>query len=267
MFPHTKSTMAAGSRRIGWLRAGGFVFIVFLMTALAGGQVAQQARFKILHEVVTEQAAARVGLPFGDNGVELSDSGTISQDKLAAEIKKRGESVPAGKFVRITNIEFSDKSIEVELDGGGKTGPGVLSKIGAGVQNGIGGGNPKGTSTPAVSSGSKVVLKFTGKAPADLTPAQFKRLLDPILDFGTAEIAQRGVAAPGETPQPDAPKEARIGMSRQAVIQAIGRPNNRVRETVEGVEREDWIYNARGLRTTFVTFENDVVVGIREYER
>src|SRR5262245_532678 len=117
MLPHPKSRTAAGPRLIGWLRAGGFLIVVFVMTTLARRQVAQQARFKILHEVITSQAAARVGLPYGDNGAELSDSETISQDKLAAEIKKREESVPAGKFVRITNIEFSDKTIEVELDG------------------------------------------------------------------------------------------------------------------------------------------------------
>jgi hypothetical protein len=103
-----------------------------------------------------------------------------------------------------------------------------------------------------------------------------KRLLDPILDFGrrpqqvagvTGAPGAAGAVVDGTDPDADVIKEARIGMSRTAVIQALGRPNNRVRETVEGVEREDWIYNGRGLRTTFVTFENDVVVGIREYER
>ncbi|HEX4999814.1 MAG TPA: hypothetical protein VFY29_16460 [Terriglobia bacterium] len=232
----------------------------------ANAQVEQQARFKILHEVITNQAATRIGMPFGDNGVELSDAGVISQNKLADEIKKRGESVPAGKFVTITGIEFSDRAIEVELDGGGnKKGPGILSRIGAGLQNGIGGGPPKGT-TPQPIVGSKIVLKFAGKAPTDLTSAALRQLLDPILDFGRRPGAGVDGVAGSEDPG-EVIKEARIGMDHAAVIRALGRPNNRVRETVNGVEREDWIYNGPGLRTTFVTFENDVVVGIREYER
>jgi hypothetical protein len=247
------------------LRAISLSIIVFSMVVPARAQVEQQARLRILNEVITAQAAARVGLPFGDTGAELSDSGTIRSDKLAAEIKKQGESVPSGKFVRITKIEFSDRSIEIEVDGGGKKGPGIMSRIGSSVQNGIGGGgSPKGA--PNQPGGSKVVLKFEGKAPVELTPAAFRKLLDPILDFGSVPGVPDGVAYDGETPAA-APREARIGMSRAAVISALGRPNNRVRETVEGIEREDWIYNARGLRTTFVTFENDVVVGVREYDR
>jgi hypothetical protein len=123
---------------------------------------------------------------------------------------------------------------------------------------------------PAAGAGSKIVLKFAGKAPAELTSAALKKLLLPVLDFGATPETVTGITmtgiVSGEAPTAESPKEARIGMGRTAVIQALGRPNNRVRETVEGVEREDWIYNGRGLRTTFVTFENDVVVGIREYE-
>jgi hypothetical protein len=254
----------------------GVFFAACALTVSAHGQVADQARYKILHEVIATQAATRIGMPYGDEGVELSDSGAIRQDKLASEMKKRGESVPAGKFVTVTKIEFSEKSIEIEINGGGKPkGPGIMSKIGAGVQNGIGGAPPKAPDPNQV-PGSKIVLKFSGKAPKDLTSAGLKRLLDPILDFGrrpqqvagvTGAPGAAGAVVDGTDPDADVIKEARIGMSRTAVIQALGRPNNRVRETVEGVEREDWIYNGRGLRTTFVTFENDVVVGIREYER
>ena len=60
-------------------------------------------------------------------------------------------------------------------------------------------------------------------------------------------------------------KEARIGMDRSTVIMALGRPDKKVREKLEGVDTEDWIYFERGLRVQFVTFENNVVVRIRQY--
>jgi hypothetical protein len=55
-------------------------------------------------------------------------------------------------------------------------------------------------------------------------------------------------------------------MDSNTVLLALGQPNRRNREkNGEGVEQEDWIYNGRGRRTTFVTFEKDVVVKVTEY--
>jgi hypothetical protein len=60
-------------------------------------------------------------------------------------------------------------------------------------------------------------------------------------------------------------KEAKIGMDRDTVIMALGRPDKKVREKKDGVDVEDWIYFQRGLRAKFITFENNVVVRIAEY--
>ena len=55
-------------------------------------------------------------------------------------------------------------------------------------------------------------------------------------------------------------------MDREQVTAALGRPDRKVREAEpDGTETEDWIYFQRGLRAQFVTFENDVVVRIRQY--
>jgi len=61
-------------------------------------------------------------------------------------------------------------------------------------------------------------------------------------------------------------KKARIGMDGNTVLLALGQPNRRRREkNSEGVEQEDWVYVGRGLHQTFVTFEKDVVVSVKEY--
>src|SRR5262245_7223476 len=83
-------------------------------------QISRDARIDLLRTVIADQAAARIGLTFGNDGVELSDSGQLNKDKLERDLKKNGQSVEVGKVVTVTDLAFDDNKIEVELDGGGK---------------------------------------------------------------------------------------------------------------------------------------------------
>src|SRR6185436_2742224 len=83
----------------------------------ASAQISRDAKYDILRTVIADQAAARIGLPFGDDGVELSDSGEINNDKLQRDLKKNGQSIEVGKVVTVTDIQFDDSKIEIELDG------------------------------------------------------------------------------------------------------------------------------------------------------
>ena len=76
-------------------------------------QISRDAKYDILRTVIAEQAAARLGLPFGQDGVELSDSGDINKDKLEKDLKKNGQSIETGKVVTVTNLSFDDDKIEV----------------------------------------------------------------------------------------------------------------------------------------------------------
>ena len=114
--------------------------------------------------------------------------------------------------------------------------------------------------------GSKIVLRFTKKVPSDLKPEALKEMLAPVLDFNKRNFLKTGIdALPPEFQEAVKAKEARIGMDRNTVIMALGRPDKKVREKKDGVDVEDWIYFQRGLRAKFVTFENNVVVRIAEY--
>jgi hypothetical protein len=202
-------------------------------------------------------------MPLGKTGVEVSDKGLIDTTKLEKEIADNGAAIIAGKVVRITAIDFSDKAIEFEIDGGGAKKGGILSKIQVGIGNNQ--SQPKETPEP---KGSKVTLLFPGKVPRDLTAEQAKILLSQVLDFSKQSLVRTGIEAlPPEFQEAVKAKEARIGMDSNTVLLAMGQPNERHRErNSQGVEQEDWIYRGRGRRTTFVTFEKDVVVEVRQYE-
>src|SRR5262249_40199028 len=49
-------------------------------------QISRDAKYDILRSVIAEQAAARIALPFGADGVELSDSGDFNKEKLERDI-------------------------------------------------------------------------------------------------------------------------------------------------------------------------------------
>jgi hypothetical protein len=229
-------------------------------------QISRDAKFEILRTIIADQAAARIAMPFGTEGLELSESGEINKDKLEKEIKKNGQSVEPGKVVSVTDISFADDKIELELDGGGKNKKSFVDRI----QIGVGTGN---TTTPVPrddktkkAKGSKIVLKFAKKVPQDLKPEALKELLAPVLDFNKHNFLKTGIdALPPEFQEAVKAKEAKIGMDRSTVIMALGRPDKKVREKKDGADVEDWIYFQRGLRAKFVTFENNVVVRIAEY--
>jgi hypothetical protein len=61
--------------------------------------------------------------------------------------------------------------------------------------------------------------------------------------------------------------EALVGMNHEMVLAALGRPEHKVRERdPDGMETEDWIYGTPPARTTFVTFNGDKVIRVKEFD-
>jgi hypothetical protein len=231
----------------------------------AHAQLTQESRFAILGSLYAAEGAARIPMPLGKNGVELSENGLIDRDKLQKEIANNGQAITPGKVVSITAIEFGDKTIEFELNGGGTKKKGILSRIQISAGGAVSSQGPPQAESQAI--GSKIILKFSGKVPSSISVAQLKDLLNPVLDFTKQSTARASVdALPPEFQDAVAAKEARVGMDSNTVMLALGQPNRRHREKNEkGVEQEDWIYVGKGRRQTFVTFEQDVVVSIKIY--
>jgi hypothetical protein len=230
----------------------------------AHAQLTQDARFKILGSLIAIEGAARIPMPLGKNGVDLSENGLYDRDKLQKEIANNGQAITPGKVVSITAIEFGDKTIEFELNGGGTKKKGILSR----VQLGVGGASStQGGQPEAQAVGSKITLKFSEKVSPSLSVEQVKDLLNPVLDFTKQTTARAGIdALPPEFRDAIAAKEALVGMDGNTVMLALGKPSKRHHEKNEkGVEQEDWIYIGKGRKTTYVTFEQDVVVSIRAY--
>jgi len=92
--------------------------------------------------------------------------------------------------------------------------------------------------------------------------------LSPVLDFTKRNLTSTGIELlPQEYQEAVLAKEARVGMDEDTVVLAMGRPNRKTMEVVDGVEQEQWQYNGRGLRKTFVVFEKSIVVKVVDVEK
>src|SRR5438034_11620330 len=90
------------------------MFLCLCVSFPLPAQISRDAKFEILRTVIADSAAARIAMPFGTEGIEVSESGDVNKEKLDKEMKKNGQSVEAGKVVTVTDISFNDDKIELE---------------------------------------------------------------------------------------------------------------------------------------------------------
>jgi hypothetical protein len=246
------------------MRYSGLV-VILVISLPAHAQISRDAKYDLLRTVLADTASARMPLPFGSDGVEISDSGDINKEKLARDMQKNGLAIETGKVVTVTDISFDDNKIDIELDGGGKNKKSFLDRIQVGVGTDTAQVPVSPSDKTAKAKGSKIVLRFAKKVPADLKPAALRELLSPILDFDKHTFMKTGIESlPTEFQEAVKAKEARIGMDRSTVLLAMGRPDKRFYDT-SNKAYEQWMYVLRGMRRTFVTFEGNIVVEVKQF--
>jgi len=171
-----------------------------------------------------------------------------------------GPAAKNGDAVRITNVIFKDNMVHVEINGGPVKKNKWYQRISVG---GAGGETPVAPSdSNANARGSFVDVYFDPYIP-EMTGQAFKKVLRPVLDFDSKSTEEAYL----ETIPPKA-KEAienhkvLVGMNREMVTYAKGRPPKKVREHEEDVEYEEWIYGEPPQDVEFVRFVGDEVVKI-----
>jgi hypothetical protein len=233
----------------------------------------ESSKLDLIRYVSGEFAKAAKSLPAGKEGFLLYAEKPVNPDLLERAVATHGAAVHAGEQVQITKLEFRDHTIVVDVNGGGRGKKRFLDHI----QIGMSGAPTMRSSTEAQDvggppgmqpgMGSTLFLEFNKSIP-DLTPEELKQLLSPFLDFHK----QRSASVLWiDTLPPDIKKAiqervARVGMDREMVVAAIGKPGHKVRERdSSGNEIEDWIYGTPPDRTVFVRFTGDKVTSIKQF--
>jgi hypothetical protein len=217
----------------------------------------------ILRGLIAEFCTVRVALPLGEKGLELNSAGEIDQSSLGKELRQNGTAIRENTYSQITALAFRDKEILFEINGGGKKKVKWTDRIEVGV----------GARTTPITAqdgkkavGSFITLKFDSKLP-DLTVEELKSMLGPVLDFTAVNpLAGMNVPVPPEFKEAVEAKRPEVGMSADVLRQAMGPPDQKVRESKDGVEQEDWIYGQPPMKVIFITLEDDQVVNIQELQ-
>jgi len=245
---------------------------------LQGDRLSEDSRMAIIRAISGEFVRAQIALPGGKDGFHIqanrppapaTDSTNAATDSSLGPhvyIAARTPAIHQGDRVQITRLEFRDKSIVLDLNGGGRTKWHFRDHIqlDAPISSSIQG--PSGP--PGLEGqGATVYLDFPHRLP-DLSPDDLKFKLAPVLDFRMQRSAavQFAESLPPEFQKAIQDRSAAVGMDHEMVLAAMGRPERKVRERdADGNETEDWIYGTPPGKTVFVTFQGEKVVRVRQF--
>ena len=236
------------------------------------GALDDEEKLQLIRYVSGEFARALKELPAGKDGFIVNVGRPISDEQLQRAVATHGTAVHSGDNVQITKLDFRDKEIIVDLNGGGRGKKRWRDRIHLDV-----GGLPTMTSTTTQQEtgppgmqpgqGSTVYLAFNKSVP-DLSPDELKQLLSPLLDFRKQRSAsvQWFDTLPPDIKKAITDRKPVLGMDREMVVAAVGKPDHKVRERdAEGNDIEDWIYGQPPSKTVFVRFTGDRVTSIKQF--
>jgi len=223
--------------------------------------MSKQTRLQVIRSLQSERVFARVMFPMGEKGLTLKDGQVSpSQAVISQQLAEFGPAVKPGDRCVITNVDIKDKEIVFDINGGNKK----KAKWYQRIQVGGNGGTAPLPGTPAPQSldahGSSVTLVFDKYVP-ELSGDQVRAMLAPVFDF-------KALTA-GEAYQKTLPPKLQaairdhkvlVGMDKEMVMYAKGRPNQRIRDKDQlGNDYEEWIYGTPPEEVEFVRFQGDEV--------
>ena len=216
----------------------------------------ERGRLDLIRNLEAEQGFAHRELPLGA-GVSLLANGnmTPSEDEYKRMLYQKGQSAAPGDRVEVSKLEFRPDRVVIDFNGGPYARHRFLSHISLN-------GNQLAQEGP-IATGFRVTLTFEGGVP-EVTAAEVKALLDPLVDFKAKSSAEAySDTLPPKLRDAVEAHEILVGMDRRMVLAALGEPKTKHREhsgTESGDLYEEWIYGETPHPIQFVRFQHDHVV-------
>jgi hypothetical protein len=230
----------------------------------AAGNLAMQDRVELVRGLLAEYANSKVLLPRSKKPLELNATGSYDKAQWSQIAQQSGPAARTGDQVQITKVEIESDRIVLELNGGFSGGRKWYR--GVHVSGGMGNTPVPISSDPNSNApgGTSIALLFH-KPLEPVKAAEIKKMLSPVLDFdkrSATEIYAETLSP--EMRQNIEEKRVTVGMDRDQVVMAMGRPTHKSRETEDGLEVEDWVFGTPPGKITFVTFSGDKVIKVKE---
>ena len=220
-------------------------------------------KMQLIRVMDAEFVHVRKNFPVGEKDMVIAPDGLVKPGdaQLYRLAQTYGAAAKIGDRVQITNIVFKEKSIYFEINGGPKKKTKWYQHIEISGMGGSTGGTDPNQAQP---TGAAVTLEFKKHVP-EMTGAELKQMLTPVLDFSVKTAAEVFVdTLPPKIREAVKRHDVLVGMNHDMVVMARDRPEQKVRERDEkGKEYEEWIYGAPPKDVVFVRFEGDEVVQVK----
>jgi hypothetical protein len=244
------------------MRAFAIAAVLTLPSLTFANKLTEEDRIELTRGLTAEYATVRVMLPRSRKPLDFDSDGKFDKNQWAAVARQAGPAARTGDMVQITRLTIEDDKLILEINHGMK-GTGHWYDH---VQVGMG-----GPTTPVsqqgdsnAPSGTSIAVLFH-KPLEPMKAAEVKKMLAPILDFEkhTATELYVDTLTP-EIKKAIEDKHVTVGMTREQVVLAMGRPAHKSRESKDGVETEDWVFGTPPGKITFVTFNGEKVSKVKE---
>jgi hypothetical protein len=231
-----------------------------------GAKLTMEDRIELTRGLVAEYATVKVLLPRSKKPLEFDSSGGYDKKAWSEIAKESGPAARTGDSVQITRIDLESDRIILQINNGFKGGRKWYDGVNVGMGPSV---NPatvpvsrKDSNAPG---GTSIAILFH-KPLEPMKAAEVKKMLAPVLDFEKHSVTEiYSETLPPETHKAIKEKRVLQGMNHEQVVMAMGRPRLKSRETdKEGLEVEDWVYGMPPGKITFVTFNGDKVIKVKE---
>ncbi len=225
-------------------------------------KLTDEEKMELVRGLSSEYATVKAYIPRSKRALKFNSDGTWDKSAWRDAGDEFGPVGRVGDLVQVTKVDIDDDRVVLQINGGLNT----RGKWYERIEGGVGGGTssvPLSKQTTRT-AGTTVAVVFPGKMPP-IKPAEIKKILIPVLDFEKRSAADDYFQnLPPEIQEAIKAKRAEVGMTREQVKMAMGQPRDRLRESKDGIETEDWIYGLPPGKITFVTFANGKVSKIKD---
>jgi len=226
-------------------------------------EISKQTRMELVRAISAEFAFTRKQLPLGARVITIRPDGTVatSDRELYNMVAQRGQVARAGDRIQITALEFKDKEIIFEINGGPKKKKPWYKRLEVGTTDAT---RPIDNRPDPDARGLSIVVQFDKHVP-EMSAAELRDRLNPLFDFTVKSAAQAYTETLPKNVQ-DAIRDHRVlvGMTKEMVTYSKGRPPKRIREKDENqVDYEEWIFGDPPEDVEFVRFIGDEVVQLK----
>ncbi len=244
-----------------------FPLLAFLLLGFALAEntppphMTKETREQIIRVFNSELCYIRTNFPMGKTGLKLKDGVlTPHGEDLQHLMALWGPSAKPGDQARITDIRIKGDYIHFEFNGG----PVRKQKWYQRIQiEGAGGSTPIAPSDSNANARGSFVDVYFDKYVPEMTGPELKQVLRPVFDFDSKSPLDAYL----ETVTPKIKEAIKdhhvlVGMNRDMVIFAKGRPPKKLREQQDGVDYEEWIYGEPPHDVDFVRFIGEEVARV-----